>query len=198
MNLISKMSILLALSPVAIAQNTSANYDANYSISGTVEKGSKGLHPLELEILNNKPDTKGVVTNYWMFLTASGASSYDSSQTYVYKGGGCMSGEGNGSVAWLDQPLQIPDGHSINFMRFYFRDDTAGGTVSAHIQKADGEGGATNIQSLTSDIDTGYGSVGIVMSHIVDNISGAYYIRFGAEDNASLRVCGVRLVIQTN
>ena len=197
MKLISKISLLLALSPIAMAQNIEVAHDANYSINNDMQVGNNGLHPLEIELLNKESNEKSVA-NYWVFLAASGANSYRSTQTYTYKGGGCINGEGNGGTAYMDLALQIPDGHNISFMRFYYKDSTNTNVVSAYLQKADGVGGSATIQTLISDTDTGFSSVGTAMAHVVNNTTGAYYLRFEAKDDVNISACSVRLVVQPN
>lgn len=148
------------------------------------------------------PHEKGFAPgDYYLFVGASGATSTSSALDYNYGGAGCMqtasAGHADGD---FDLNLQLPDGHEIIGMRFYYNDTNETSDVSARLAKFDGGGGATSIIYIKPSTSAGYGSTYLGnINHIVTNNDGYYIIRFNLESNdATNEVCGVRLFIDSD
>ncbi|WP_223789066.1 hypothetical protein [Marinicella meishanensis] len=154
------------------------------------------LTPIEEAILAG--DSVKAGGSYFVFLAASSATPYESGYTTNYAGGGCMNAVGNGGTAWLDQNLNLPSGHSIGLMRFYYVDSTASDTTQAILFQMNGDGTFTSIDSVVSSTDTGAGSDFTTFTHVVDNTAGALIVRFEGVDDNLIEACGVRFVVNPN
>ena len=136
--------------------------------------------------------------NYFLFFSASSASANGSALDYTYGDGGCVYQKNHINNGDLDINLQLPDGHIIYGLRYYFNDTS---TLSSNVLllKFNGQGGSTTLQNLSSTGDTGFGSIyqGILDgAHVVDNSNGSYVIRFNShEDGISQKMCAVRLFL---
>lgn len=159
--------------------------------------------------INHSPDApdmqlnKGFGTgNYYVWVSASGASSNHSALNYSYAGGGCMrqdsAGQSNGD---FDINVQLPDGHQILGFRYYWYDASASDSRASLFQ-FDGLGSLTLFGNNDSTGDTGFGEFYLDLSGdniIVDNFSGSYTIRLNSnEDGNNQRVCAVRLFMDAD
>lgn len=195
-NLLKSIALVsLVSTSIGFAQQLEPSEDWNASSTGVKGKWNVELSQEELKAA---ADMKAGGTTYWVFTGASGASPYQSGYTYNYGGAGCMNASGNGGTAWFDQNINIPDGHTITFMRFYYNDADAGDTVAANLMIMNGDGNFTTIETRTSDTDTGFDSVGASMSYPVDNTNGALIVRYGLKDSTQVEPCGVRFVVSSN
>jgi len=109
-----------------------------------------------------------------------------------------MNAVGNGGTAWLDQNLNLPSGHSIGLMRFFWNDSSAANTTQGILYQMNGDGSFTLIDSVASNTDTGPNSDFTTFTHVVDNTAGALIVRFQAVDNSQVSACGVRFVVNPN
>ncbi len=185
----------LAASSITMAQQNESGEDWN-----TPQAVTSSVWDVELsnEELKAQEDMKAASTAYWVFTAASGATPYKSGYTYNYGGSGCMNASGNAGVAYLDQNINIPDGHTITFMRFYYNDSNAAMTTEADLFIMDGAGGFTTIANRESNTDSGFATVGSPMNHIVDNTNGSLILRYSLKNSSSVSPCGVRFVVYSN
>lgn len=160
------------------------------------EAKSKADDPNAEDSLANRGIGSGF---YYLFLGASGAAVTNSNPTYAYSGGGCMQRNSGGVIDGdFDLDIQVPDGHEIQGIRYYFYDNSAGSSALASF-KFDGEGGLTLLDSILSTGDTGYGNIyqAFTTPHVVDNITGHLVLRFNSnEDGNDQRLCGARIFIE--
>ncbi len=193
------VGIILSLSMSSHSQTIEADaIVGEENLSYENKNPKEELSDIELAASNNKGFGDGT---YFLFIGASGASSTYSTADHAYAGGGCMQiNSGSGLDGDFDLNLQLPDGHTIGGIRYFYYDDNAGNS-SISLFKFDGEGGLTLLYSNFSDTDTGYGSVFTTPNPqpIVDNSTGSYTLRFNtSQDGNSQRVCGVRIVMLSN
>lgn len=186
----------IAFSTNLLAEQLNSNHSNQQFQSNTTIKEA----PLsnDEDTLNQKAFGSG---NYYLFVGASGANANHSGLGYDYYGAGCMETSASSNIdGGFDFNLNIPDGHMIDGVRFYFNDTNAVSDVVAYIFKFDGAGGATTIYSDFSETDIGFANIydGTV-DHVVNNTTGAYVLRFTTEANDNTNVvCGARLFIDSD
>lgn len=191
-----KTKFLLSMLSTMVVGASMAQEEADGQVGTYMQTMDSVTKPTPLDgHTNEKGFDSGL---YYLFFSASGASSNGSTLDYTYEGGGCMSQNNSILNGDLDVNLQLPDGHSIRGYRYYWY-DTSASSSAASLFQMDGQGGFTLIDSYDSTGDTGYGSFYSNLTdgdHVVNNTNGAYVIRFNSNENGSgQRMCGVRIAM---
>ena len=128
--------LLLAAAAVAGATTTAA----------TNEAGESRADPGTFETMGAFSSPPSGSRYY--FVSASGTfSAVNGSQSFSYSGGGCLSNESAGSLAWIAD-LQVESGETIIGVRFYIRDDDAAENVTLSIFRVDTNGDNSAIGRL--------------------------------------------------
>lgn len=139
--------------------------------------------------------------DYFLFLSASGATKLNSSTAYTYTGAGCIRPTAAATYEAFDMSVQIPDGHRIRGFRYYWYDNDSSANSTANLFKFDDNGDPVMLSSQQVSADSsGYGNAynGFSTPHTVNNSDGSYVIRFETTTaNANIRMCGVRLFISS-
>lgn len=128
----------------------------------------------------------------YAFVAGSSMLPRSSATSWTYAGAGCMSaGVGNDIfVAHLD----LPSGARIDYLRLFFY-DTSASESTAWITIYDGAGQSTDLTTLNSTSDTGYGTtLSTLIEHVVDTVSSSYVLNWRPnQTGTSMRLCGLRV-----
>jgi hypothetical protein len=112
---------------------------------------------------------------------------------------GCLISSSDATFA-LD--LHLPDGAEFESFRLYDYDEIATNlNITSQMIAYDGAGNETVIAEVNSgSVFTGYDSVGIRLSHIVDNASEALVVQASIDSVQlhRLRLCGIRIAYLYN
>lgn len=131
------------------------------------------------------------------YYLASGATmrGRSSATTHVYDGLGCVHLTSGAEI--VNTELYIPDGSIIKYLRLYYIDTSASGSVKGYITRYT-PGTATNDLVNISSSTSGAGGYGFVVSdeitETVNNTSYAYtLIGWPTAAASSLQICGLRV-----
>ncbi len=106
--------------------------------------------------------------------------------------GGCI----YSSDPWIvyNVDIQIPEDARIDYLRIYYY-DTSSNNASAWVTTYNGAGGLSDLISVTSSGNTGYGYVvSEYLGHVVDNASNPYVLNWRPNQSGnSMRLCGLRV-----
>ncbi len=137
-------------------------------------------------------------TATFSYYTVSGATLRGRSSTagYTYQGLGCTSST-SATDRWLNTEMPIPDGATIKYLRIYYYDTNATGTVTAYLTRYQPGQTTDDITSIgsTAAFASGYGtSLSAELTHVVDNTNYAYTLLASTSTAVStLRICGMRV-----
>lgn len=132
------------------------------------------------------------------YYTVSGATIRGRSSTagYTYQGVGCTYSTTVGD-RWLNTELPIPDGATIKYLRIYYYDSDASGTVTAYLTRYQPGDNAENLTSISSTAAFAGGngtSLSPEITHVVDNTNHAYtLLTTMSASSLNLRICGMRI-----
>jgi hypothetical protein len=151
--------------------------------------------------LDNEPDSQGanIIASpewsnfYYIFSAGSSLHSADYTMRQDYQPGACVSAIDSGSQ-FLTLNLDLPDGVRIDYLRlFYYDTDASNGT--ANLRKYDAAGGYTEIATVTSAGNTGYGTtLSAYIAHVVNNTDGGYVLNWlPSVTGTSMQLCGLRV-----
>ncbi len=144
-------------------------------------------------------DKSYVAGTYTIFYPASGFSPINSHTELTYHSAGCSyRSTANAIYDDFDLQLQIPVGHEIRGMWFYYYSDTAS-TSNASLYTINGSDGSYTLESWTTSIgDSGYNNhyTSLSPDYLLISNSKSYSLRLGtSEQGSSQRLCGIRLLI---
>lgn len=113
----------------------------------------------------------------------------DSTVTYEYVGGGCITASGS-----MKADFQLPHGATIRGFRTYYYNSGLAGGVRAGLVNYDGQGQTTNLGTQTSTGDTGYLSEywSLATPYVVDNYASMHSIS-NVNIPSGMRLCGIRI-----
>lgn len=135
--------------------------------------------------------------SYYM---ASGATlrGRNSSTGYAYAGNGCAyvtSGTTTGRI--LNTELYIPDGSIIKYLRVYFNDTNASGSVAGFITRYQPGVAVSDLVSASSTAAYAGGYSFVVSSEITETVNNTSYaytlIGWPSDSVSSLQICGLRV-----
>ena len=150
------------------------------------------------------PDDNGFINDgrapalTFSYYTVSGATLRGRSSTaeHAYQGLGCVSST-TPADTFLNTELPIPDGATIKYLRIYYNDTSATGTVSSYLTRYSPGQSYTDLALVSSTLAFagGYGTtLSTELTHVVDNLSWAYtLIGFTSAASYSLQICGMRI-----
>lgn len=150
------------------------------------------------------PDDNSVINDgrapalTFSYYTVSGATlrGRESTAGYTYQGLGCTSST-TAAERWLNTELPIPDGATIKYLRIYYYDTNATGTVSAYLtryQPGQTTDDLTNISSTAAFASGNGTSLSPELTHVVDNTNYAYtLLALTSTAISTLRICGMRV-----
>lgn len=129
---------------------------------------------------------------YYFNAAGSAFAPRDSSTSWDYQSGGCVSAGVGNDIFTLH--LDLPQGARIDYLRIYYR-DTSAANSRAWVTTYDGAG---NFSDLTAVDSTGNGGYGTTLSpyvgHVVDKLNRSYVLNWRPEQTgASMQLCGLRV-----
>jgi hypothetical protein len=129
---------------------------------------------------------------YYLYAGGSTLRPRASATTWSYNGVGCVSAVTGNDIFSLD--LQLPQGARIDYLRLYYY-DTSANNSTAWITTYDGSGGFTDLTSVSSTGNSGYGtSLSPLVEHVVNNATRAYVFNWRADQTGStMRLCAFRV-----
>jgi hypothetical protein len=129
---------------------------------------------------------------YYIHVTGATLRPRDSSSGWDYSGVGCVQ-LANGSEL-LNIHLDIPNGSRIDYLRMFFY-DTSSNNSTAWVTNYNGSGSFTDLVSVNSTGNAGYGSqLSPLLEHVVNNSSRSYALNWRAnQTGGSMRLCGLRV-----
>jgi hypothetical protein len=129
---------------------------------------------------------------HYKFVAGTTLRPRDSSSNWDYGGVGCVS-LANGSQL-LNVHLGLPEGSRIDYLRIYYY-DTSGNNGRAWITTYNGAGSYSDITSVTSAGNGGYGTrLSPYVGHVVDNYDNSYVLNWSAnQTGSSMALCGMRV-----
>ncbi|HQN43191.1 MAG TPA: hypothetical protein PLA25_03580, partial [Anaerolineaceae bacterium] len=94
--------------------------------------------------------------------------------------------------------LQLPDGATIEFLRLYYY-DTSAGDSRAWVTSYDGAGNYSDLMTVASTGNTGYGqALSASPSVVVDNYSNSYLLNWRSNTaGVTSQLCGLRVFYST-
>lgn len=170
------------------------------AISVTSESAATGGADWEALMAGPQPDKTGNAEGkapewsdfYYKFLAGSALRPRDSSSGWRYEGVGCVY-RSNGSELFTIN-LDIPNGARIDYLRLFYR-DTSASNGTAWITNYDGAGNFTDLTSVSSAGNGGYGTtLSPQLSHVVDTAARSYVVNWEpAQNGNTMQLCGVRV-----
>ncbi len=132
----------------------------------------------------------------FFYINAAGSTlkPRDSGQDWGNSGsGGCIYANTLGSEV-MNLHLDIPTGSRIDYLRLFFY-DTSASTSNAWVTTYDGASGFTDLTSVSSTGNTGYGtSLSAYVGHIVDNNDYSYVLNWRPNVTGNtMMLCGLRV-----
>ena len=129
---------------------------------------------------------------YYKFIAGSALRPRDSSSGWRYDSVGCVY-RSSGSELFT-QNLDIPDGARIDYLRLFYR-DTSASNATAWITNYDGAGNFTDLTSVNSAGNSGYGTtLSPLLSHVTNTASRSYVVNWEpAQNGNTMQLCGVRV-----
>jgi hypothetical protein len=130
---------------------------------------------------------------YYYFAAGSSLHSADYTMRQDYQAGACISALDTG-LQFLTLNLDLPQGARIDYLRIYFYDTDASNSV-ANIRKYDAAGNNTEIASVSSSGNAGFGTaLSAYSGHVVDNTDGAYVLNWQPiVTGNTMQLCGLRV-----
>jgi hypothetical protein len=130
---------------------------------------------------------------YYIFVAGSSLHSADYTMRQDYQPGACVSAVDTGGQ-FFTLNLNLPDGARIDYLRLFYNDtDASNGT--ANLRKYDGAGGYTEIATVSSTGNAGFGTtLSAYIGHVVNNIDGGYVLNWQPiVTGTSMQLCGLRV-----
>jgi hypothetical protein len=130
---------------------------------------------------------------YYYFPAGSTLYPADSSVGINYNAGACVNATG-ASFDFFTIYSHLPQGSRIDYLRIYYY-DTSGSNSTASIRKYDGAGNTSDIGTVSSSGNGGFGTqLSPYIGHIVDNSSGSYVVNWQPNvTGGSMQLCGLRV-----
>ena len=130
------------------------------------------------------------------YINAAGSSlkPRDSGQDWGNSGsGGCIYANTLGGEV-MNLHLDIPTGSRIDYLRLFFY-DTSASASNAWVTIYDGASGITDLTSVSSTGNTGYGTtLSAYVGHIVDNFNNSYVLNWRPNVTGNtMMLCGLRV-----
>lgn len=134
----------------------------------------------------------GWSTFYYAFVAGTTLRPRDSSTTWEYQGGGCVSASSGTDLFNID--LDLPEGSRIDYLRIFFNDTSDSNSI-AWITSYDGAGNFNDITSVQSSGNSGYGTeLSGFIDVVVDNASNSYVLNWRSnQTGSSMALCGFRV-----
>lgn len=129
---------------------------------------------------------------YYFFAAGSVFRPRDSATGWDYPGAGCISARGGSDLFTLH--LDVPHGARIDYLRIFYYDASAS-TTRGFITTYNAQGGTTDLTSVASTGNTGYGTaLSAYLGHVVNTETAAYVLNWipGAQ-GTTIRLCGLRV-----
>lgn len=116
----------------------------------------------------------------------------DGGVDWTYEGGGCVSSSDEGQVFNIN--LDIPQGSRVDYLRLYYYDASENNST-AFLTSYNGLGGFTDLTSVLSDGNGGYGTrVSGLISQTLDFLGNSYVLNWRPNQAGdTMRLCGLRL-----
>jgi hypothetical protein len=129
---------------------------------------------------------------HYVFVAGSSFTPRDSSTTWAYPGVGCINAASGNAIFSL--ALHLPQGSRIDYLRLYYHDSSANNS-SAWVTTYDAAGAFTDLTTVSSAGNSGYGSnLSPLVEHVVNNASRAYTLNWQAnQTGSSMQLCGMRV-----
>jgi hypothetical protein len=129
---------------------------------------------------------------YYTFVAGSSLRPRDSSSGWRYPGVGCVYINNGNQLMTID--LNIPTGARIDYLRLYYRDASASNST-AWVTNYNGAGAFTDLTSVSSAGNSGYGTtLSPFVNHVVNNASRSYSLNWQAnQTGTSMQLCGLRV-----
>jgi hypothetical protein len=151
--------------------------------------------------LDNEPDSRNANIEaspewsnfYYIFSAGSSLHSADYTMRQDYQPGACEAAVDTGGQ-FLTLNVDLPDGIRIDYLRLFYNDtDASNGT--ANLRKYDGAGGYTEIATVSSTGNVGFGTtLSAYIGHVVNNSDGGYVLNWQPiVTGTSMQLCGMRI-----
>lgn len=133
------------------------------------------------------------------YFRAAGSTFRPRNSSFAYasdSSGGCLYlTSGDPDKALFNISMPIPDGAIIKYFRVYYYDATLSADGLSWITRYDNEGKATDIWTLNTSGEAGYGTaMSTVIDHAVDTASFSYVLNWRPRViGESMRLCGMRV-----
>jgi hypothetical protein len=130
---------------------------------------------------------------YYIFTAGSSLHSADYTMRQDYQSGACVAAVDTGSQ-FFTLNLDLPDGVRIDYLRLFYY-DTDASTGTANIRKYDAAGGYTEIATVGSAGNVGFGTtLSAYVGHVVNNFDGGYVLNWlPSVASTSMQLCGLRV-----
>ncbi len=128
---------------------------------------------------------------YYLFIPGSVFFPRTASTDWVYGGSGCIYTNSGGSFV---HNVTLPDLSRIDYVRMYYYDASAS-YCTGWLTVYDGQGGYSDLTSVTSANASGYGSyLSPFVNYIYDQTLEAFALVWSTADSSSaMRLCGFRI-----
>lgn len=136
---------------------------------------------------------RGFSTTFsYYYVAGSTLTTRDSTSGWGYSGVGCVS-LANGDELFTVS-LELPEGARIDYLRLFYRDTSASNGM-AWLTTYDGAGNFTDLTSVSSAGNGGYGTtLSPYLGHVVNNASRAYVLNWAANQTGNtMQLCGLRV-----
>jgi hypothetical protein len=132
---------------------------------------------------------------YYVHVAGSALRPRDSSVEWGTSGsGGCLYNVSGSTSVIFNVHLDIPDGSRIDYLRIYYYDDDTTNNSRAWVTSYDDEGGLTDVVTVASDGDTGYGTMlSAEIAHVVDMLNNSYVLNWRPYASGNMALCGLRV-----
>lgn len=157
-------------------------------------------NPAPVGALTPQGVSPAAVSTTFSYYQVAGATLRGRSSTteYLYDGNGCVHlTAGAGSTLILNTEAHIPDNAVIKYIRLYYYDALASGSVSAYLTRYTPGSATVDLKVVSSDtaFSGGFGyAVSTELTETVNNNLYAYtLIGWPSGPNTNLRICGIRL-----
>lgn len=185
-----KPHILAVAAIAALAFSTTAP-------AQTGEDGDPGQSLHGVDTSESIDPAAPAATNLFYFVPASAFNRKSYTTGVTYANAGCVrmdSTSTDGGSVTTD--LQLPQGASIQGVRFYYADTTASDFVRLALTTFDGLGGYTNLVMGDSPAKVGFGETYLDLDPVavVDNMSRSYALQaYRYASSSDVKFCGARV-----
>lgn len=108
--------------------------------------------------------------------------------------GGCLYLTAGSTGEIFNIHLEVPHGSQIEYLRIYYY-DTSASNSQAWVTRYDDEGGYEDVISVSSDLNTGYGTkLSAQIFHVVDTVNYSYVLNWRPiVVGSTMQLCGLRV-----